>query len=100
MTSTLLSTRFILCITGVVHGERLFLVGNLQSPDPNERPMLPTVIAMCQFHFPTQQWTRIRLRHAPEICHYPLVAAYEDQILLFGGNEPLLHVSMSVLHAY
>jgi len=76
----------VLFSVGVVWGDTLFLVGNLQSPDPNERPVLPTVIVMCQFHFPTQKWTRLRLRHAPEICHYPLLAAYEDQLVLFGGD--------------
>lgn len=71
---------------GVVHGDTLFLVGNLQSPHPNERPVLPTVIVMCQFHFPSQTWTRLRLRTAPEICHYPLLAADGDQLVLFGGE--------------
>ncbi|DBB17399.1 TPA: hypothetical protein ACH3X3_014431 [Trebouxia sp. C0006] len=74
---------------GVVWGDTLFLVGNLQSPDPNERPVLPTVIVMCHFHFPTQKWTRLRLRHAPEICHYPLLAACKDQLVLFGGQTAL-----------
>ena len=72
-------------LAGVVHGDTLYLVGNLQSPDPDERPVLPTVIVMCQFHFPSQTWTRLRLRTAPEICHYPLLAAYDDQLILFGG---------------
>lgn len=76
----------VLFCVGVVWGDTLFLVGNLQSPDPNERPVLPTVIVMCQFHFPTQKWTRLRLRHAPEICHYPLLAACQDQLVLFGGD--------------
>ncbi len=80
-----------LCSVGVVWGDTLFLVGNLQSPDPNERPVLPTVIVMCQFHFPTQKWTRLRLRHAPEICHYPLLAACEDQLVLFGGKFSFLY---------
>lgn len=71
---------------GVVHGDTLFLVGNLQSPDPEERPVLPTVIVMCQYHFSTQKWTRLKLRAAPEVCHYPLLAAYDDQLILFGGK--------------
>ena len=71
---------------GVVHRDTLFLVGNLQSPDPEERPVLPTVIVMCQYHFPTQKWTRLKPRAAPEICHYPLLAAYDDQLILFGGK--------------
>ncbi|KAL3143280.1 hypothetical protein ABBQ38_002123 [Trebouxia sp. C0009 RCD-2024] len=74
---------------GVVHGDTLFLVGNLQSPNPEERPVLPTSIAMCQYHFPTQQWTRLKLRGAPEICHYPLLAAHRDQLVLFGGQTSL-----------
>ena len=71
----------------MVHGDTLFLVGNLQSPNPEERPVLPTSIAMCQYHFPTQQWTRLKLRGAPEICHYPLLAAHQDQLVLFGGEQ-------------
>lgn len=78
---------------GVVHGDTLFLVGNLQSPNPEERPVLPTTIVMCQYHFPTQKWTRLTLRGAPEICHYPLLAAHQDQLILFGGEQAtsLLH---------
>lgn len=74
---------------GVVHGDTLFLVGNLQSSNPEERPVLPTSIAMCQYHFPTQNWTRVRVRGAPEICHYPLLAAHQDQLVLFGGQTSL-----------
>lgn len=73
-------------VAGVVHRDTLYLVGNLQSPDPEERPALPTGIAMCCFHFPSQQWSRLRLAHAPEVCHYPLLAAQEDQLILFGGR--------------
>ena len=72
---------------GVVHGDTLFLVGNLQSPNPEERPVLPTTIVMCQYHFPTQKWTRLKLRGAPEICHYPLLAAHKNQLILFGGEQ-------------
>ena len=72
---------------GVVHGDTLFLVGNLQSPNPEERPVLPTTIVMCQYHFPTQKWTRLKLRGAPGICHYPLLAAHKDQLILFGGEQ-------------
>lgn len=71
----------------MVHGDTLFLVGNLQSPNPEERPVLPTTIVMCQYHFPKQKWTRLKLRGAPEICHYPLLAAHKDQLILFGGEQ-------------
>lgn len=72
---------------GVVHQDTLYLVGNLQSPDVDTRPVLPTVIVMSYFHFPSQKWTRLRLRHAPEVCHYPMLAAYDDQLILFGGEQ-------------
>lgn len=82
---------------GVVHGDTLFLVGNLQSPDLalQATGVLPTVIALCYFHFPSQKWTRLDLSHAPEVCHYPMLAAYDDQLILFGGmsnRSPLLLV--------
>lgn len=83
---------------GVVHGDTLFVVGNLQSPDPEERPVLPTTITMCQYHFPSHQWTRLKLRGAPEICHYPLLAAHKDQLILFGGNRLLCCYSSIPVH--
>lgn len=75
------------CAAGVVHKDTLYLVGNLQSPDASETPVLPTVIVMCYYHFPSQKWTRLRLRHAPEVCHYPLLASYDDHLILFGGKH-------------
>ena len=80
----------------MVHGDTLFLVGNLQSPNPEERPVLPTTIVMCQYHFPTQKWTRLKLRGAPEICHYPLLAAHKDHLILFGGEQAYCSVAISV----